>query len=513
MNKNELDQNDLKILIHENSINLVKGLILKNSGLFKIQSILRDKKFTCEIFISEIYQFLKLNNQLELFSTIFNFINQVKEKKNVCPKETIDLENQINQEKEILFYCHELVISNQSKFNFEQIKNIFLKLLEMLDSIYKMQIEENSLSLVESCLRDLSIPASISQQTFNTCSAACIQHLMVIREPLEYLNIIDALAQNKIYFTLNKKIIESNWIFNCGYDNIDKRTISAKIFQNAVMNFEQKNAIHTNKKINNLGLSQENTIKIYYTLINGNYKIYNSSDFTPNYLIEIIKNSQPSRTNPIYISMHYMTNGSHALHSLNIIGYDDKYQDILAFNPWGREEFIGIEILKARISSIIALSEADKIIPRVPEMYFKQAIKTYNMPFYITNIFGISIEKNWSDEKLDKYLNCLTMDQKVEIILSLWSGKLKNNKKIIILKILKNILQNSDLQNKGVLFELHDKLEKKGENILCLVCELKMKTELFNEIIRKIGLAIREWEQVIIEVLNIDFIGFVEQDL
>jgi hypothetical protein len=478
----------------------VNGLILEDSGLLKIERSLNKTNFSDETFLIDIFRFLKSQSQDELLINFFNFLRQVNRK-------------YFSSVNEITFYSHELIIANQSGFCIEVINKIFLKLTGMLDSNYDKRIEGDSLTLVGSCLRDIAFPASISQQMLNTCSATCIQHIMSIKEPLEYLNIIDALAQNNSYFSLNKKVMDPNWSFNSSFSPFpDSRSITAKIFQNAVMDLEPKW-----KKFNSAefcrGQAPVDALNVFNAIVGTDYIIYENADFTSEQLIEIIKKSNPSRTNPVHISMFYINNGFHALHSLNIINYDHKYQDIIAFNPWGHEEIIGVEVLRERINCIIAPAGADKTIPRLPEPYFTESLKTHNLPCFKETIFGISIRKNWPDENLNKYLNCLNMSQKVELILTLFSFSLSKTNKIMILKILKNILQNSNLQNKIVLSVLQIKLERKGEKILSLVCDLRTEEEIFQEIILKIGQAIKYWEETIREILEIEFTGYSEQAL
>ncbi len=483
-NKNSFSENSIF------EINPLNAFILKDTGLSKIKESINNSNFSANKIVSEITNYINIHNQQELYLKFIEFIEQVGKHRS-------------NKAWEILFYCHELIINSFSGFNQVLIIKIFDKLIAMLNSGYDSRAGE-ALLLILSCLRDLSIPSSISQQELNTCSVTCIQTQLAIREPLEYLNIIDALAQNKTYFSLKKQLINPDWSFLESKN--DSRSISCKLIQNSIFllcNTEK----HLFSRLGiNGGLTSNTTFKAYQMLFGDNFKLYKNFDYSPEQIVEILKSTKPSKSNPVQISIHYTDSGSHTLHAVNVIDFDNKLQDIRIINPWGREEIIDISILKSKIFFIISTSSCDKNIPRIPDKFFNTDLKSQKLPWYQFSFISKKMDINITNEKLNKYLNCLNLEQKIDLIISTYSFRLKKKDKFIILKILDNILQRSDCQNKTILNSLFLKLEAKDINLLILIDDLKMDNQLFELIVQKINQANRLWGNILNEILEGDFL-------
>lgn len=92
-------------------------------------------------------------------------------------------------------------------------------------------------------------------------------------------------------------------------------------------------------------------------------------------------------------------------------------------------------------------------------------------------------------------------------------SKLGKDKKLLLLRIFRNILQNSDLQNKNVLIDLYKNIEDNRQNLIEIICDLRIEHHFYFEIIEKIGKAIKDWEDIILEILEDKVRGFSEVSL
>jgi hypothetical protein len=221
-------------------------------------------------------------------------------------------------------------------------------------------------------------------------------------------------------------------------------------------------------------------------------------------MLEIIRSSNPSNLNPIQISIHYTESGFHSLHSVNVIDFDNTLQDIKIINPWGREEIIDLEIIKSRISFIISYYGCDKRIPRVPKQFFSPSLQSYKLPWYQLLFITKKTQINFPDDKLKKYLDCLTLDQKIDLIIQFYSNKISKKEKVLILKILSNILQGSQFQNKTVLVNLYNKLSIKNIALFCFIDSLKINNFIFDDIVQKITCANYQWGKILKEIIEND---------
>lgn len=470
-------------------INPLNAYILKDTGLSRIKKTLNNPELTPDIMISDISEYLKNHKQNELYSKFDKFLNLV-------------IKHTGSKAREILFYCHELIINNFSGFSHEQINSIFAKLTDMLNSVYDERAGTPVL-IVLSSLRDLAIPSSVSQQELNSCSITCIQTQLAIREPLEYLNIIDSLAQNKTYFSLRKQLINPDWSFLESKN--DSRTITCKLFQNAIFNLCNPDKKTFGKSGINGGLTSDLTLKVYKILFSEVFRIYENSDYTPEQMLEILKNSNPTKSNPVQISIHYTARDIYSLHAVNVINYDNRLQDIRIINPWGREEIIDFGVFKSRISFIICQEYCDKKIPRIPQQFFNIVLESNKMPWYLRYFTSNKMEGSFIDEKLTKYLDCLNLDQKIDLIISIYSNRVRKKEKILILKILNNIFQGSDYQNKTVLEALFLKFTTKNILFLYFINTLEINDLLFENVVQKIYRTNSQCGQMLWEMLNEDF--------
>jgi hypothetical protein len=127
------------------------------------------------------------------------------------------------------------------------------------------------------------------------------------------------------------------------------------------------------------------------------------------------------------------------------------------------------------------------------------------LSWYKLNLFSERINITMPAEKMGQVLDCLTMDQKIALIILIYSEKLTKKAKILLLNILDNLLNGSTFQNKIVLEILYFRLGEKNIQLLYLLDNLKLKNRLFEQIIQKIGLANIHWGELLKEILEEDF--------
>ncbi|MBC7474680.1 MAG: hypothetical protein H7263_10345, partial [Candidatus Sericytochromatia bacterium] len=321
----------------------------------------------------------------------------------------------------------------------EKIKDVFDKLTSMMNTSYDPKVG-NTKELVISALHDVSMPSDISQEGIGTCVGTSIQIQLAIRNPSEYLNMLDTLAQNKIYTSITGANIPPNFTFTDeGIEkNLDTgRTISAKIMQNAIMDFSDMNTRDFNSAKGDGGLNYIQTVKGLKEIVNTNVETSYVWDYTPEQLINTLKNSKPDRSNPIEISMSYEPNGRDSIHSVNVINISDNQVTIV--NPWGREETFPNDELNKRILSVSAPVNTDRgvIKVNVTDQVLKNKIADNNT-------------------KLDALKN-ISVEQKIEIVRNITSGwdgnkfsiksDIPQSDRIVVINILDDLLKQGTAQN------------------------------------------------------------------
>ncbi|MBC7474908.1 MAG: hypothetical protein H7263_11495, partial [Candidatus Sericytochromatia bacterium] len=288
------------------------------------------------ILAQDIFDLDAVKNDPELRTKISNFVSLLS-----------------TGDKAALAYTQN-IFDRKPPLSTEKIKEIFDKLTSMMNTSYDPKVG-NTKELVISALHDVSMPSDISQEGIGTCVGTSIQIQLAIRNPSEYLNMLDTLAQNKIYTSVTGANIPPNFTFTDeGIDkNLDTgRTISAKIMQNAIMDFSDMNTRDFNSAKGDGGLNYIQTVKGLKEIVNTNVETSYVWDYTPEQLINTLKNSKPDRSNPIEISMSYEPNGRDSIHSVNVINISDNQVTIV--NPWGREETFPNDELNKRILSVSA---------------------------------------------------------------------------------------------------------------------------------------------------------------
>ncbi|MFN8671321.1 MAG: hypothetical protein U0457_04455 [Candidatus Sericytochromatia bacterium] len=391
--------------------------------------------------------------------------------KNLAPKD-----------KEAVMYMKTLV-ERKPGLSVNDLKEVFTKLDSMMkEPNYDPRIG-NKKEMVISALHDIAEPSDISQEGIGTCTATTIQIQLAIRNPKEYLNMIDDLSKNQQHTTIMGKKIDPNWTFTEeGKEGKTdtRRTISAKIMQNAIMDFADANTRNFDSSKADGGLTYDQTSGAINDIMNQNVASYEIWDYSAKQLVDLLKKSNPSDDNPIEISMAYQADGRDAFHSLSAVGLSDNKIQIV--NPWGRQESFSLEEFQRRVMSVSAKKDADIGIKSV-------------------NSFDPSVVPNLNnDAKRNELLNSMGNKDKINFVADL-SGlhfytnnptdkNLSATEKKAIQYSLNSLLDSGPAQNERV-YQLV--LNTVGvQNTTLLLNRINDGSELYNSLKTKMDTLARE---------------------
>ncbi len=401
----------------------VRNNIIENTSLIKdleCSNIFDKKPYQLA---REVFDIPRVRDNPELKNKISNFANAIS-----------------SNDKSALVSIQNILERNP-KISDEDLKKIFDKLTTMLSTSYDTRVG-NTKDFVVSSLHDISSPSNISQEEIGTCVGTTVQIQLAIRNPIEYLNMIDTLAKNQNYKTLTDHIVPPNFSFAdeiVGTNKDTKRTISSKIMQNAIMDYGDAETRAFNSANDDGGLSYKQTVKVLNEIVNLNVENSHAWDYTPKQMMNIAKKSNPSRENPVEIALSYEIQGRDERHSVNLVELSNTQVTII--NPWGREETFPTQELEKRILSVSNPVGLDKGISKIDTSESLIKLKINNT--------------STKDEMLDK----ISVEQKFEIIQKItseWdydsnSYKLKSNfsesDKKVVLNILDDMLKGGQIQN------------------------------------------------------------------
>jgi hypothetical protein len=260
-------------------------------------------------------------------------------------------------QKEALLYLKELVSAHrQPKLNDNQINELTEAISKISHGSYDQRVGDN-FYLAVAALHDIALPQNIAQHDKGTCSPTCMQTQIVLRDPAQYLKMIDTLAKNQDFITKGGDHIHPNWTFD--RSSKDNRSISGKIMQNALMGFARGENVKYNSSLKNQnGLNDINAGKAYDSIFGDQTDFYSNSYYkggksSQDDLINLLKYSSPSINNPVQITMYYNNKGKKdVVHAVNITELkDDK---VTFINPWGRVETIPLSVLREKFIGIHA---------------------------------------------------------------------------------------------------------------------------------------------------------------
>lgn len=294
---------------------------------------------------ANIFTLPKLKENPELKQSIFNFMTKIPEN------------------DKIALVAIDQIFKREPKLSDSEIKNIFDKLNTMPTSKYASEVGD-PIKLTISALHDIAMPTNISQENIGTCAGTSVQIQIAIRNPVEYLNMLDTLAKNETYKSLNGKDVKPNLTFakeGIEGNKVTNRTISSQLMQNTIMDYADSQERNYDSSKGDQGLNSYQTLKALKEIVNlTNIESNDMIKMTPRQAMNTLIASKPSWDNPIEIGMSYAKTGRDARHSVNVV--DINNGDVTIINPWGRTETFPIEELKIKIihvSNIAGTSSVD----------------------------------------------------------------------------------------------------------------------------------------------------------
>lgn len=397
--------------------------IITNTSLINDIDCSKGLDKTPFILATDIFDDEKVKKDPELKSKISNFMNLLG-----------------SSDKLALFSLKSL-LDRKPPISDETTKNILDKLTSMLSNTYDSRIG-NSKDFVISVLSDVANPSNISQESIGTCAGTSVQIQFAIRNPIEYLKMAESLAKNQPYTTIKGFSVPPNFTFsNEGGTNHDtRRTISAKLIQNAIMDYADAETRNFDSSKKDEGITTTQTVKALNEIVGLKLENNYTWNYTPAQLMDFMIKSNPSYDNPVEISLSYEPNGRDAIHSVNVVSIANN--NVVIVNPWGREETFPVNELQTRLLSVSYSDNIDK------------GIKEVNINDRLVKA------KISNDETKADILNKMTIGTKFEIIqdvLAPWDGQkfavkdnLSETDKKMILNILDEISQTGGIaQNKA----------------------------------------------------------------
>lgn len=418
--KADLPISDFKYVRHFDGGSPIPDTVINRPNK-RFDDIMYDSSYTPYKLATEIFSNERVVNNTSLKESINSFT------KTLNPKD-----------KETLIYVKEAIIRNP-KINDEDLAIIFNKLSEMNSTKYDDRIPNNK-ELVMYALHDVAAPADISQENIGTCAGTSVQIQLAIRNPKEYLTMLDKLAKNEGYTTLTGSSIPPNWTFvdedkEGGIKS--RRTITAKIMQNAIMDFADGSERNFDSSKGDSGLSYEQTSTTLKKVLNEDVKTYEIWENSPSQLISYLEKSNPSYENPIEISLSYQATGRDVFHSVDAIELKSEENKVKIINPWGREETFGFDEFEKRLMSVSGKNGLDIGITKINS----SDPSTYNL----------ILDSKTRDGALKVILNTDKVDIVSEVSgfnNSSFSGKhLSNDDKKAIISILHNLFKSGDAIN------------------------------------------------------------------
>lgn len=307
-----------------------------------------------------------------------------------------------NANKAMVIYSNELLNRNP-KIKDNELIDIFYKLTTMLDTKFDSRVDSPK-QLIMEALGDIALPSNITQEKIGTCSGTSVQIQMAIRNPKEYLNMLDKLAKNQSYKTLTGNLVKPNWTFTKeGFSQEDgksvnnfnsERNLTAKIMQNAIMDFADGDSRNFDSSKADGGLDYEQISGALKSLLNKKVKNYDFTEFSPTQLMKVLEKSKPTHVNPIEIAISYDEKGKDAYHAVNVVDFSRDTDKITIINPWGREEMFPISELTKRIMAVIGKDKLNPVMKENTILYDKS-----NKDLLDNNMYGI-LDNLSTDDKL-----------------------------------------------------------------------------------------------------------------
>jgi hypothetical protein len=270
-------------------------------------------------------------------------------------------------DNEAVIYLNEFLFNRKPPMTEEQKIQAIDKFTKMLETNYDPRVGSNR-DLVVATMHDIAAPADITQGRNLTCVPTTIQAQLAIRDPLQYISMVDTLAQDKPFKTLGGKSIKPNWTFakDNNKDGIadgkNERNISSCLLQNSLMDFGDGS-----RKFDSSASPQSSDneqVGTSNTIFNQHQKVYDEKRYSHSDLVDLAEKSAPSAENPLRVTMQFNKSTGDALHAVNVTGMDKEKGTVTIINPWGREETMPIKAFEERIHSVVTDQKPDKKSPK-----------------------------------------------------------------------------------------------------------------------------------------------------
>ena len=273
-------------------------------------------------------------------------------------------------QREAAVYLEQLFSARGQALGPETLAAVLGKISEMADQPYDARVGDPK-SFAVSALRDIAVPESIFQGKTMACASASVQVQLSLTDPMRYLNMADTLAQGKAF-----EGMEPNWSFTRETEasTDTQRSITARLMQNTIMEVGRDIEGEVLNTTNRPGVEDfdssipQGIVKVvegrptpgagltkaekerlsggtdelagvyleskvlgrdlpvlYHSGIKDGQAEYAESDVVHNVpkseLVDILRQAEPSRSNPIRISFQSSESG---LHSMTAIGIDEE---------------------------------------------------------------------------------------------------------------------------------------------------------------------------------------------
>jgi len=464
---------------------------IRDIGKDRFNVIMNDSKITFDTLKGEILKLPSLSDP-KLKEQIEKFISKLP-----------------SGDKEAMMYVKELLTNRTPSLNTTDLKNIFTQLNKMMTIDYDSRIG-NRRDLIVSALHDIAAPSNISQMDIGTCGGTTIQIQLAIKNPSKYLDMLSTLAQNKIYTANNQGFslpIKPNWTFTdekvMGLES--NRTISSKIMQNAIMDdadgfWQRYNSASLLGDVRG-GLTDSEITTGLSSIFGKPYQNYSTADFTPHQLMQILKNNNPSNSNPISITMAYDSKGRDAFHVVNVIGLDSRKNTVTIINPWGREETFSLDKMEGKILSI--QGEPNKLagVDRISDFQLQTKIDSTPSDWYESTDSAAKLIVDSSRDERRELLNSLDISQKAKLLTSLSSGSVTDTDKVAMLRILEYILQGNEGQDKKLMYDLTLSLKSQGGSLRDVLSNAQEDSPLFFDVAKEIY-TVNKDNQIALNILD-----------
>jgi len=450
------------------SSDVIKGATYKDIGINKFNFVMKDKNIKPDTLKTQILDDNVLKNNKNLADKVNSFMTN------------------IGLEKEGLLYLKELV-NRDPKLSPDKLEKVMDKLNEMVKANYDSKLTNSGYSaksLAISALHDISAPSNISQKYIGSCAGTTVQSQLALKNPLEYLKMVDSLAKNQSH-----KEFQPNWTFTkegLKEDSDTGRNISSKVMQNAIMDVLNESDAYDSTNLDSDGAGMEKTVKALNSLLGTNLQTYKYEELSNN-IIEILKASKPSKNNPIQMSMSYEKKGRDSLHAVNVIGMDKN--NVTIINPWGREETFPIKELENKIMKINAPKGLDSTLSILTKDQVSAKDSVFNRNIMSPFTDGISNVINNPNQRTE-FLKNMSVEQKIDLIKKLNDSTiLTDGDKTAMLKILENLFDGSANQDRQIVYKIWDNLiDDKAAKLSLpkLLDTLKTDNSLYNNVATQI---------------------------